>query len=345
MRKYKIIKPVLIHTGQHYDYQLSQVFFQDLKIPKPDYNLNIGSGTHGEQVGRGIIEVEKVIIKEKPDLVLVVGDANACLVGALASVKLHIPVCHVEAGLRSFDRRMPEEINRLLADHISNLLFVTEPRGIKNLIHEGISRKKIFYVGNVMIDTLIRSKAKSQNLKVYERFDLEKKEYAVLTLHRSENIDDGKILAEIMRTLGRIQEKIKIIWPIHPHAKKQIRKFNLKGLGKNLKTINPLGYLEMLNLIQNAKFVLTDSGGIQEETTFLKIPCLTLRENTERPITEEIGTNIVCGRDQGKIMEEVEKILNNKAKKGIIPRYWDGRASERIIKIILRKHKKDEKRR
>ena len=343
MKKYKEIKPVLVHTGQHYDFALSQVFFQDLKIPKPDYNLNIGSGTHGEQVGRGIIEVEKIIIKEKPELVLVVGDANACLVGALSAAKLHIPVAHVEAGLRSFDMRMPEEINRLLTDHISGLLFVTEPSAIKNLLKEGISKNKIFYVGNVMIDTLKSSKFKVQSSKICEKLGLKPKEYAVLTLHRPENVDDKKNLREIISTLNELQKKIKIIYPCHPRTKKQMERFALLAQIKKMKNLiltQPIGYLEMLNLIENARFILTDSGGIQEESTFLKIPCLTLRENTERPITCEIGTNIVCGTKKQRIIKEADRILAGKAKTGRIPKYWDGKTSRRIIKILRNYEKK-----
>ena len=338
-KKYQEIKPILVHTGQHYDYEMSKVFFQELKIPKPNYNLGIGPGTHAYQIGEAMIRLEKVFLKEKPNLVVVVGDVNSTLAGALTAAKLNIFVAHVEAGLRSFDRRMPEEINRLLTDHISDFLFTTEPSGIKNLLNEGIAKEKIFYVGNVMIDTLLKLKVKSKKLKVYEKFGVRPKEYAVLTLHRPENVDNRNVLKEILEAIEKIQKKIKIIWPIHLRTKKQLKKFSLSDKTKemeNLVLIKPLGYLEMLSLNSQAKFVLTDSGGIQEETTVLGIPCFTLRENTERPVTVTEGTNLIVRTKKRRIILETYKILRGDSKKGRIPRYWDGKASQRILKILNR---------
>ena len=344
-KKYsEVILPVLVHTGQHYDFELSEVFFKDLNIPKPDYHLGVGSGSHARQTAEMMRRFDRIILKEKPDLVLVVGDCNSTLAGALVAAKLHIPVVHIEAGLRSFDMSMPEEINRRLTDHISDYLFVTELSGVKNLLNEGIKRKKIFFVGNVMIDTLLNSRFKIQNSKILEKLGLDKKKYAVLTLHRPENVDDKKIFKEILETISAIQKKIKIIWPIHPHTKKQLvqlSQFERLKIKKSegLRIVKPLSYLEMLNLMKNAKLVLTDSGGIQEETTVLGIPCLTLRENTERPVTCEIGTNMVCGTTREKILQGVNKVLwrglrCSYTKQGRIPKYWDGRSAERIMKII-----------
>ena len=338
-RKYQNIKSILIHTGQHYDWEMSRVFFEELNISEPEYNLNIGSGPHGWQTAKIIEKLEPILLKEKPDLVVVVGDVNSTLAGALVAAKLSIPAAHIEAGLRSFNKEMPEEINRLLTDHISKYLFATEPQAVKNLIEEGISKKSIFYVGNVMIDSLLRLKIKSKNLKFYEKFNIKPKEYAVLTLHRPENVDNKKTFKEILEAIGKIQNKIKIIWPIHPRTRKQLEKFDFYRKIKkmnNLFLVKPLGYLEMLSLNIWAKFILTDSGGIQEETTATKIPCLTLRKNTERPITVVNGTNIVVGTNKEKIIAEAFKILNGNVKKGRIPKYWDGKASQRIIKRLNR---------
>lgn len=343
MKKYRQIEPILVHTGQHYNYEMSQLFFQELKIPKPDYNLGVGSGSHARQTAKIMERLEPVILKEKPDLVLVVGDVNSTLAGALAASKLHILLVHVEAGLRSFDKNMPEEINRKLTDHLSDLLFSTEPQAIKNLINEGISRKKIFYVGNVMIDSLTKLKTKSQKSKVFKTLGLKKRNYIVLTLHRPETVDNKEVFEEVLGALREIPKKIKIIWPIHPRAKKRLRKFNLLSRTQkmgNLVLIKPLGYIEMLSLNSQAKLVLTDSGGVQEETTVLNVPCLTLRKNTERPITVQKGTNVVVGTDKNKIIKESLKILRGKYKKRKALKFWDGKTSQRIIKILLEKQNK-----
>jgi len=354
-KEYSNLKPILVHTGQHYDKGMSQSFFQDLKIPKPDYNLEVGSGSHGQQTGRIIMEFEKVCLKEKPNLVMVVGDVNSTLAGALVAAKLCIPLAHIEAGLRSYDRRMPEEINRLLTDQISDWLFVTEPSAIKNLTNEGIPRRKIFYVGNIMIDSLLKYKSQISNpksqtnskSKILNRLKLEKKNYAVLTLHRPENVDDKKTLQNLFETFKTISQKISIIFPAHPRTIKQIKKFGLGirnclpsvALAKEgkLKIVASLGYLNMLLLMVNSKLILTDSGGIQEEATALGIPCLTLRQNTERPITVSVGTNIIVGNNKKKTLKEIDKIMLGQGRKGKIPKYWDGHTAKRIVKILANK--------
>ncbi|MFA5153899.1 MAG: UDP-N-acetylglucosamine 2-epimerase (non-hydrolyzing), partial [Clostridia bacterium] len=290
IKKYPRIKYVLVNTGQHYDFEMSGIFFQDLKIEKPKYNLGIGSGTNAHQTGNAMIELEKLFIKENPDLVMVVGDVNSTLAGALAASKLHIPIAHVESGLRSKDLNMPEEINRILTDHISNFLFCTEPSAIKNLIEEGIPKNKTFYVGNVMIDTLAKSKSKIKKLEILKKIGLEKNNYCLLTLHRQENVDNKEIFKNILEAIGKIQKNIKVIYPIHPRSEASIDKFGLRKTVnefENLIIIKPVGYLDMLSLTQNSKMVLTDSGGLQEETTYLGVPCLTIRKSTERPITVE----------------------------------------------------------
>jgi len=336
-KKCKTIKSVLVHTGQHYDFEMSQVFFKELNIPKPDYNLGVGSGSHAWQTAKIMEKLEPIILKEKPDLVIVVGDVNSTLAGALTAAKLHVPIAHIEAGLRSFDISMPEEINRRLTDQISNYLFVTEPSGVKNLLNEGISKKKIYFVGNVMIDTLKKSKAKNEKSKILKRLGLERKKYAVLTLHRPSNVDKKATLLNLFSVFKEIQNQIKIIYPIHPRTKKQIKKFNLKNYLKQMNNfflISPLSYIDMIKLVKESKFLMTDSGGLQEESTFLRIPCLTLRENTERPITIEKGTNTLCGNEKKIILQAVNKILAGKGEKGQIPKLWDGKASQRIIRIL-----------
>lgn len=336
-KKYKEIEPILVHTGQHYDFEMSKVFFQTLNITKPNYDLIVGSRLHGCQTAKAMEKIEPVILKEKPNLVIVVGDVNSTLAGALTAAKLHFPVVHVEAGLRSFDMSMPEEVNRLLTDHLSDYLFVTEPSGVKNLLAEGISKKKIYLVGNIMIDTLKKSEHNSKKSKVLKKLNLKKKNYAVLTLHRPENVDDKKIFKGILGAIEEIQKKTKIIWPIHPRAKKQLKKFKFlnktRGM-KNLILTKPLGYLELLSLNNQAGFVMTDSGGIQEETTALGVPCLTLRKTTERPITVEIGTNKVIGLNKEVIIKEAFKIIAGNAKKGKVPNYWDGKTAQRIVAIL-----------
>lgn len=325
MNKYNDITSILVHTGQHYDKNMSESFFKDLNIPYPDYNLGIGSGSHAEQTAKIMIEFEKVCIKEKPDIVIVVGDVNSTIACALVAKKMNIKVAHVEAGLRSFDWDMPEEINRILTDRISDYLFVTEQSAIDNLKKEGFDDSKIFFVGNVMIDSLLDNIDKKTD--IVKRLNLKSKDYCVITLHRPSNVDNKEKLEYILDILNNIP--FRIVWPIHPRTLKNIESFGLKEETKNFLLLDPLGYLDFITLISECKFVLTDSGGIQEETTYLGIPCITMRENTERPSTITLGTN--------KLLIKKEDILNaikNLNKNHSIPPLWDGKTAERIIKIL-----------
>ncbi len=339
MNRFSQIEPIIVHTGQHYDYSMSKQFFQDLNIPDPDIHLEIGSGSHAIQTAKIMMGFEKVLLQEKPDLTLVVGDVNSTIACALVSVKLNIPVAHVEAGLRSGDRSMPEEINRILTDAISDYLFVTEESGINNLLHEGVPEKKMFFVGNVMIDTLLKYKRQAEETNVLKNLGLEGKDYCLLTLHRPGNVDSQDGLKNILGALDEIQREILVIFPVHPRTRTRIQGFEMQDWidqMKGLRLIHPVSYLEFLGLMSKAQFVLTDSGGIQEETTVLGIPCLTLRENTERPITVDVGTNIVIGTDQKRIIEESKKLINGDKKQGAIPEYWDGNTAKRIVEILLR---------
>ncbi|MGQ9631402.1 MAG: non-hydrolyzing UDP-N-acetylglucosamine 2-epimerase [bacterium] len=342
MKKHPEIQAMLVHTGQHYDDKMSKAFFQDLEIPEPDVHLNVGSGSHAQQTAKVMIGFEEVLLKERPDLVLVVGDVNSTLACALTAVKMHIPVAHVEAGLRSFDRTMPEEINRILTDSISDFLFITSKEARENLMREGIPEGKIFFVGNVMIDTLLRNKDKIAGSRILSKLNLKQQEYAVLTLHRPSNVDSKEDLEKIMSALYEVQKNIKIIFPIHPRTLKTIQTFNLNRKVEDMEnfiTIDPLGYLDFLKLLTHAKFVLTDSGGIQEETTVLRVPCLTLRNNTERPVTVGEGTNILVGTNPENIVKESLKVLKGRGKVARTPELWDGNASRRIVEILLDRFK------
>jgi UDP-N-acetylglucosamine 2-epimerase (non-hydrolysing) len=330
------LKFKLIHTGQHYDHNMSEVFFDDLGIPEPDIYLNVGSGTHAVQTAKILIEFEKLLIKEVPLLVVVVGDVNSTLACALVAKKLHINVAHVEAGLRSFDLKMPEEVNRLLTDQISDFLFTTEKSAAVNLRNEGISADKVFFVGNLMIDTLITNLEKAKKLNLLDKYNLKKNEYALITLHRPSNVDTKENLEKMLNILNFLQEKIKVFFPIHPRTKKNLEKFDLEINIKDLNIVlsNPIGYLEFLNLMTNARLILTDSGGIQEEASYLKIPILTAREGTERPITVDEGTNTIIGNDLAKTKKYIEEIISNKYKQGKNIEKWDGQAARRIVRII-----------
>jgi len=345
---------LLVHTGQHYDEEMSKSFFYDLRLTEPDVYLGIGSGTHAEQTGKIMIEFEKVCFQEKPDLVIVLGDVNSTIACALVASKLRIALAHVEAGLRSFDRSMPEEINRILTDQISDYLFTTCEDANRNLINEGIPEGKIFFVGNVMIDALNDHLELARNSIILENLGLRKnntvRKYAIVTLHRPKNVDYPDVLKGIICAFNELAQKVPVIFPAHPRTVKQIENFNLKDMVNyeenfisdpedNEKTlvIPPLGYHDFLCLMSNATIVLTDSGGIQEETTVLGIPCLTLRNNTERPITEKEGTNIIVGNKPDRIISESMKILNGKARKLYeIPKFWDGSASERIVEVFIK---------
>jgi UDP-N-acetylglucosamine 2-epimerase (non-hydrolysing) len=340
LKRYDDIETILVHTGQHYDRELSKVFFDDLNLPKPDYYLGVGSGSHSEQSGQIMIEFERILQQLDPDIVLVVGDVNSTLACALAAAKFrcgrsqYTPViAHIEAGLRSNDWRMPEEINRKLTDALSDLLFTTESSGQENLIKEGISSEKIYYVGNVMIDSLFNNREKADKSRIMQELNLKKDDYAVLTMHRPGNVDEKECLIDILDGLEEITRSINVIFPMHPRTKKMFDKYRIKT--DFLQITPPLGYLDFIKILANAKFVLTDSGGIQEETTALNVPCLTLRENTERPVTVDQGTNILVGKDRDLIIEQSMKIIQGKGKQGQIPEFWDGKAAARICKIIF----------
>jgi len=337
IKKHSRYTPLLIHTGQHYDKNLSEIFFEQLGFPKPDVYLGVGSGTHGVQTAKIMIAFEQFLLKEKPDLVLVAGDVNSTVACAIDAVKLHIPVAHLEAGLRSYDRRMPEEINRIETDCISSMLLTPSQDADENLIREGISKDKIFLVGNAMIDSLMQYEKKAERTSIIEDIGLKKHSYALITLHRPSNVDDRENLEIILDAFAEIAEKIPLAFPMHPRTRKQLAVFGLEEKATaitNLKLIDPIGYLDFLKLEKYAKFVLTDSGGIQEETTVFKVPCLTLRENTERPITIELGTNQLVELDKDVIIHKVNEILEGKCKSGSIPPLWDGHTAERIVQVM-----------
>ncbi len=333
-----IFEPILLHTGQHYDNLMSDVFFKDLDLPKPHFFLGVGSGTHIQQIVKSMLALEETLVKIKADLVIVVGDVNSTLAGALAAKKLSIPLAHIEAGLRSFDETMPEEINRILTDRMADYLFITEDSANKNLAKEGIELKKIYFVGNTMIDSLHYYMPQISKSLILNKLALDKNNYVVLTMHRPSNVDNKEHFSNIFKALCFIQKNIPIIFPVHPRTRKQMEEMGFEKKFeklKNLILIEPLGYIDFMKLVKESKMVLTDSGGLQEETTFLGILCLTLRENTERPITVEIGTNIITGSNIEKIIEEVQNILDGKVKQGKVPKYWDGKAAQRIVKILL----------
>lgn len=328
----------LVHTGQHYDFSMSEIFFDHLEIPKPDIYLNVGSGSHSVQTAKVMTAFEEEVLNEKPGLVIVVGDVNSTLACSLVASKLNIKVAHVEAGLRSFDRTMPEEINRIVTDSLSDYLFVSEESGLKNLKKEGVNADKVHFVGNVMIDTLLFHMDKIDKSDILTRLSLiSNSHYSVLTLHRPANVDSKDALKQIYDILKAICERIKVVYPIHPRSRKMIESHGLLKKFEHLKNlcmIDPLGYIDFIKLVKESGFVLTDSGGIQEETTVLKVPCLTMRENTERPVTVKVGSNILVGREKQKIIDSVDAILKSKWKKGKIPELWDGEAAIRIINIL-----------
>jgi len=326
----------IVHTGQHYDSAMSDIFFDQLGIAEPDYNLDVGSASHARQTAEVMIRLEKVFVEARPDLVLVYGDVNSTVAAALVCSKLLIPLGHVEAGLRSFDRTMPEEINRILTDRVSDYLFTPSEDGNENLIHEGVPQEKIFLVGNVMIDTLMRLLPLADSRELCRRLSLPEKGYILVTLHRPSNVDDSHALLETLKVLNDIASDIDVIFPVHPRTRQMMRDMGKETFSSRFHCIDPVGYLEFIGLERNATLVITDSGGIQEETTCLGIPCITVRDNTERPITVRIGSNIIAGRDLGRLKQETEKILSGKVKKGRIPPLWDGKAGERIADVIMR---------
>jgi UDP-N-acetylglucosamine 2-epimerase (non-hydrolysing) len=331
MKKTPEISSKLVHTGQHYDEGMSDVFFRDLGIPRPDIHLGVGSGSHAEQTARIITAFEKVCLDEKPGLILVVGDVNSTMACTLVAAKLLIPVAHVEAGLRSNDRTMPEEVNRLVTDVLADMLFTTSRDADDNLKREGIDPAKIFFVGNVMIDTLLKHREKALAL------GKKNGDYALVTLHRPSNVDDREVFGGILDALKEIAKDIAVIFPIHPRTAKRIEDFGFDP-GK-IQMTAPYGYLEFLNLTSQAKMVLTDSGGLQEETTILGVPCLTLRHNTERPVTISHGTNIMTGPDRQRILDGFLRVRSGDWKPSGPPELWDGHAAERIVEVIRKSRK------
>lgn len=327
----------LVHTGQHYDKEMSDVFFEELEIPSPDYHLDVGSGSHAEQTAKVMVRFEEICMKDRPDLVMVVGDVNSTLACSIVAKKLGIRVAHVEAGLRSGDITMPEEVNRIVTDAISDYFFVTEKSGVDNLVAEGKPNDAIFFVGHVMIDNLFHQVEKLKRLPDHAleitSFKRRHPSYGVVTLHRPSNVDDPETLAGIIEALAEVSTELPLIFPIHPRTQANIGKFGLE-IPESIVTTKPLSYMEFLNLFKDARLVLTDSGGIQEETTALGIPCITLRENTERPITVEEGTNILVGSDPARIVAEARKALSGSGATGRKPELWDGKASARILSTL-----------
>lgn len=331
--RYSRVHQTVVHTGQHYDVNMSDVFFQQLGLPLPDFNLQVGSGTHAAQTAEIMLRLEPVLLDHPFDLVLVYGDVNSTVAAALVCSKLWIPIAHVEAGLRSLDRSMPEEINRLLTDQLADLLFTPSMDGNRNLEAEGIPAEKIHFVGNVMIDTLVRMLPAAE----HEVLPDLPRQFVLVTLHRPANVDDPAWLGKLVMDLNSIGKDLGVVFPVHPRTRRQITNLGHDGAAMpGLMLLEPLPYLAFLALQRRAVAVITDSGGIQEETTFLGTPCLTVRENTERPITVEIGTNTLVGRNTGRLRTEVKAILAGQKKAGAIPPLWDGQAAERIAEIIVR---------
>lgn len=346
--------PIIVHTGQHYDLNMSDAFFQDLSLPEPDIHLGVGSGTHAEQTGKVMIAYERVLMEHRPDLVIVVGDVNSTIACALAASKINYTrsqnnrqrttdngrglrplVAHLEAGLRSFDRTMPEEVNRIVTDSLVDILWTPSPDADENLIREGISQEKIHRVGNIMIDSLEMLRGKIQKQTVYKGFGLKRGDYGLVTLHRPSNVDDKEDLETICRILARIAQKVPLIFPIHPRTRKNLQKEGLISLiddSPNFYITEPLSYVHFMNMLFNCRLVITDSGGIQEETTYLGIPCLTMRHNTERPITVSQGTNRLCTKDN--LEDYVDSIISGKNLKHTVPELWDGHTAERVVKSI-----------
>jgi UDP-N-acetylglucosamine 2-epimerase (non-hydrolysing) len=327
------VRARLVHTGQHYDEKMSKLFFEQLRIPKPDVDLEVGSGSHAVQTAEVMKRFEPVILEQKPDAVVVVGDVNSTIACALTAVKLGVPVAHVEAGLRSFDRTMPEEVNRILTDAISRWLFVSEASGLANLQNEGVDAGRVFFVGNVMIDTLVACRDQFEASLDLSSLGVRANGYVVLTLHRPANVDDPAVFSGLLRAIEAVQRDLPVVFPVHPRTRKAFaaQSVNLP----NVKLIEPLGYLEFMKLVSHARFVMTDSGGIQEETTYLGVPCLTLRNNTERPSTVDHGTNVLVGLDPDRIIAAAGEAATRGRAVHKVPELWDGHAARRIIDVLL----------
>ncbi len=327
------IQQTLVHTGQHYDHKLSEIFFRELEMPAPDINLEVGSGTHGHQTAQVMTRLEPVLQEKKPEWVIVYGDVNSTLASTLVCSKLQIKLAHVEAGLRSFDRTMPEEINRLVTDQLSDLLFTPSADADKNLLREGVAPERIRRVGNIMIDSLVKLLPRTEGVTFVDNgFDLSSA-FGLVTLHRPANVDVPESLSRILSVLSELSRSTPMIFPMHPRTQQQIRGLDI-SLSSQVRIMDPVGYIEFLALQRNAAFVVTDSGGAQEETTYLGVPCLTLRENTERPVTVEQGTNTLVGNNLALLESEVAQILDGKPKKGTVPALWDGRTGDRIASLL-----------
>lgn len=328
----------VVHTGQHYDKAMSDVFFEELGIPKPDHHLGCGGGSHAEQTAKIMVAYEKLCLEEKPDVLLVVGDVNSTLACSIVATKLHVPVAHVEAGLRSGDKLMPEEINRLVTDAISDYYFVTEPSGVEHLRREGKCEESIHFVGHVMVDNVMYQRdileGQPREDSPAAAFKRENPKYGVMTMHRPSNVDDKELFTALAESLKEIAEELSLIFPVHPRTRQNMEKFGI-DLGPNIELLPPLGYMDFLDAWKDSVLVLTDSGGLQEETTALDVPCLTLRENTERPITIDEGTNVLAGTNPEVVLREAQKIIREGGKKGRRPELWDGKAAERILKILV----------
>ena len=338
-KKARDVQAILVHTGQHYDHLMSAAFFEDLEMPTPDIYLKVGSGTHAEQTAKVLMAFEDFLMHDSVDCVIVVGDVNSTLACALAAAKCRIPVAHVEAGLRSFDRTMPEEINRIVTDALSDYLFTPSADGDENLRREGAPNDRVFQVGNIMIDTLRRYERAARARSMAARLGLMPKEYIACTLHRPSNVDDENTFRGIVGVIQELSKERAVVFPVHPRTRARMSAFGLDNqlADKRLLAIDPLGYLDFLSLLADAALVLTDSGGIQEETTVLGIPCLTLRESTERPITVTVGTNLVVGTDSIKILDAARTIFSGNSKQGGIPHGWDGCTARRIVEILIEK--------
>lgn len=336
------IQSKIVHTGQHYDEKMSDIFFNQLELPKPDYYLGIGGGSHTYQKANVMLAFEKILNEEQPNVVLVVGDVNATAACSITAIKMGISTVHVEAGLRSGDRTMPEEINRIITDAICHDLFVTEHSGLVHLAKEGVSDEKVHFVGNVMIDSLVYFRQKANKNKILENIEVSAKAYILMTMHRPHNVDNKQGLKDILKIIKNATQHKKVVFPIHPRTANNMKKF---GLYKKLESIDnlillePQGYLQFLKLMDNAALIITDSGGIQEETTYLQVPCMTFRDSTERPVTVELGTNFLMQDLNPKtVKKQMKAILQGKTKQGIIPSFWDGKAAERIADILEKKY-------
>lgn len=330
------LSQLLVHTGQHYDENLSRLFFDQLGIPEPDVNLQVGSASQAVQTSEILRRFEPVVLERRPDLVLVVGDVNSTMACALVAAKLCVPVAHVEAGLRSFDRTMPEEINRIVTDAVSDLLFVSEPSGVRNLKREGVPDRKIHFVGNVMIDSLLEHRTAAAESNILEQLELSpESRYALVTLHRPSNVDDQEKLRGLLQALAVLSQDLPVIFPMHPRSRSKAVEASLQSELDCLIVTEPLGYLEFLRLMSSAAVVITDSGGVQEETTVLGVPCLTVRENTERPATVEQGTNRLVGTDPANLLRAARAVLHGDRPPSRLPELWDGKAAQRIVDVLL----------